>query len=37
VNARIPVKEELKKVVIDPDKVFPDVNSENNNWLNSRQ
>jgi len=37
VNARIPVKEELKKVILDPDKVFPDVNSENNNWLNTKQ
>ncbi|MFZ9687763.1 MAG: M1 family metallopeptidase [Chitinophagaceae bacterium] len=36
VNARIPVQEELKKVVIDPDKVYPDFNSENNNWLNTR-
>ena len=26
-------KEALKKVVIDPDYVFPDVNSENNTWI----
>lgn len=33
VKARILVQEELKSVVIDPDRVFPDYNSDNNNWL----
>ncbi|MEN9371922.1 MAG: hypothetical protein RLZZ64_997, partial [Bacteroidota bacterium] len=28
----IPIQEELKRVTIDPDKVFPDYNGENNTW-----
>lgn len=32
VKTRIPVQEELKRVTIDPDKVFPDYNTENNSW-----
>ena len=36
IKTRIPVQEELKKVVIDPDKVFPDYNGENNTWTNSK-
>ncbi|MEN9952901.1 MAG: hypothetical protein RLZZ520_1169, partial [Bacteroidota bacterium] len=32
VKTRIPVQEELKRVTIDPDKVFPDFNGENNSW-----
>jgi hypothetical protein len=32
VKTRIPVQEELKRVTIDPDKVFPDYNGENNTW-----
>ena len=36
VKTRIPVQEELKRVVIDPDKVFPDYNSENNTWVNNK-
>ncbi len=31
-KVRIPVKEELKSVTIDPDKVFPDMNYGNNEW-----
>ena len=31
-KVKIPSTEELKEVVIDPDKVFPDVNFENNVW-----
>jgi hypothetical protein len=30
---RIPVKEKLKSVSIDQDKVLPDVNFKNNNWV----
>ncbi len=29
---KIPVKEKLKRVVIDPDKIFPDMNFSNNEW-----
>lgn len=29
---KIPVKEKLKRVVIDPDKIFPDQNFSNNEW-----
>ena len=35
VKTRIPVQEELKRVDIDPDKIYPDINSQNNNWLNT--
>lgn len=28
----LPTTEELQKVVIDPDKVFPDIKSDNNTW-----
>jgi hypothetical protein len=35
VKARIPVQEELKRVDIDPDKIYPDINEQNNNWLNT--
>jgi hypothetical protein len=31
-KTRLPIQEEVKKVTIDPDKVFPDFNSENNTW-----
>jgi peptidase M1-like protein len=31
-KVRIPTTETLKKVVIDPDKVFPDMNFDNNSW-----
>ncbi|MEO7523598.1 MAG: M1 family metallopeptidase [Ferruginibacter sp.] len=31
-KVKIPVTEELKSVVIDADKVFPDVNFKNNSW-----
>jgi hypothetical protein len=31
----IGVKEELKSVTIDPDKIFPDVNYENNKWISN--
>jgi hypothetical protein len=31
-KARIPSKELLARVTIDPDKVFPDFDEENNNW-----
>jgi hypothetical protein len=30
---RIPVKEKLKSVSIDKDKVLPDVNFKNNSWV----
>lgn len=30
---KVPTKEKLKSVVIDPDKSFPDINPANNNWL----
>jgi aminopeptidase N len=33
-KVKIPVTEELKSVTIDPEKVFPDFNFSNNNWLN---
>lgn len=36
IKTRIPVQEELKKVVIDPDKVFPDFNGDNNTWTSSK-
>lgn len=36
IKTRLPVQEELKKVVIDPDKVFPDYNGENNTWTSSK-
>ena len=29
---KLPTKEKLAKVVIDPDKIFPDMNFENNRW-----
>ncbi|MFN8243372.1 MAG: M1 family metallopeptidase [Ferruginibacter sp.] len=29
---RLPVREELKKVEIDPDKILPDMNFDNNSW-----
>jgi hypothetical protein len=32
IKARIPSKELLARVTIDPDKVFPDFDEENNNW-----
>ncbi|MEY4629267.1 MAG: hypothetical protein RLZZ595_1593, partial [Bacteroidota bacterium] len=32
IKARIPSKEPLKEVVIDPDKVLPDFNGDNNKW-----
>jgi hypothetical protein len=31
-KVKLPVTEELKKVTIDPDKVFPDVDFKNNTW-----
>lgn len=37
VKARIPVQEELKRVDIDPDKIYPDINGQNNNWLNTNR
>ena len=31
-KVRLPVKDPLTKVTIDPDKVFPDINLQNNSW-----
>jgi hypothetical protein len=31
-DVKLPTKETLKSVVIDPDKIFPDMNFSNNNW-----
>jgi hypothetical protein len=31
-KVRLPTTEKLKKVVIDPDKIFPDMNFANNTW-----
>ena len=36
-KTRIRVTEELVKVTIDPDKVFPDYNSDNNTWTPKKQ
>jgi aminopeptidase N len=36
VKTRIPVTEELKRVTLDPDKVWPDYNGENNTWKASK-
>ena len=36
-KTRIRVTEELAKVTVDPDKVFPDYNSENNTWTAKKQ
>ena len=36
-KTRIRVNEELAKVTVDPDKVFPDYNSENNTWTPKKQ
>jgi aminopeptidase N len=36
IKTRIPVQEELKRVTIDPDKVFPDYNAENNTWTTNK-
>ena len=30
----VDVSEEIKSVVIDPDKKYPDINPENNSWNN---
>jgi hypothetical protein len=30
----VDVSEEITSVVIDPDKKYPDINSENNSWHN---
>ena len=32
IQSRIPTKEELKRISIDPDKIFPDFNPQNNIW-----
>ncbi len=32
-KAKLPTTEKLKSVVIDPDKVFPDINFKNNTWV----
>ncbi len=32
IRTKLPVQEEIKRVTIDPDKVFPDYNAENNTW-----
>ncbi len=32
IKTGIPVTEELKRVTIDPQKVFPDFNTDNNIW-----
>jgi hypothetical protein len=29
---KIPVKEKIKSVTIDPDKILPDINFKNNEW-----
>jgi hypothetical protein len=31
-DVKLPTTEELKTVVIDPDKIFPDMNFSNNSW-----
>ena len=31
-KVKLPTTEELKSVVIDPDKIFPDMNFDNNSW-----
>ena len=31
-KVRLPVKGKLKSVIIDPDKIFPDINYSNNKW-----
>ena len=31
-KVKLPVNEEMRSVTIDPDKVFPDMNRENNKW-----
>jgi hypothetical protein len=36
IKTKLPVQEELKIVTIDPDKVFPDYQSENNNWTSGK-
>ncbi|MEY2835105.1 MAG: hypothetical protein RLZZ557_767 [Bacteroidota bacterium] len=37
VRTRLNVQEELKSVTIDPEKVFPDFNPENNTWTATKQ
>ncbi|MFM2360170.1 MAG: hypothetical protein RLY16_2163, partial [Bacteroidota bacterium] len=32
IKAKLPVTEKLKFVTLDPDKVYPDYNFENNEW-----
>lgn len=36
-RTRIAVNEEILKITIDPDKAFPDFNSENNTWTSKKQ
>ena len=31
-KVRIPINEELESIILDPNKVFPDFNDENNSW-----
>ena len=33
-KVKLPVKEEIRSVTLDPDKVFPDINYGNNKWSN---
>ena len=37
IKTRLPVTEELKRITLDPDKVWPDFNAENNTWNASKQ
>jgi len=36
-RVRLPITSKLKRLVIDPDKVFPDYNSKNNEWMGDTQ
>lgn len=36
-RVRLPITSKLKRLVIDPNKVFPDYNSKNNEWMGDTQ
>jgi hypothetical protein len=33
---RLPLEEKVRKVVVDPDKAYPDINPKNNTWQGNR-
>ena len=36
-KVRIPINEELESIILDPNKVFPDFNDENNSWTAKKE